>query len=749
MRAQLRTLATNAFPARRVHLRRCSYQRLITETGIPPDQSEAMLTLLLYAHRLASGLIVVAFARVTLARWALPEDAAESPDRLSDEAPLLAACYASSIGQRRTLGARARAPLERIGADRSASRVERRGRQQAHLEGFDLHAALRVAAQHPEGRAPLEKLLKYCARPPIAHDRLSELSDGRIALRLKTRWSDGSTHVVYEPLDFVAKLAALIPRPHKNLVLYHGVLAANSSWRPRVVRHDRCADGETSAACVSSAKRAAAMPPNPRDALAWPPPTYSACSASTACAEARRRGGSTRCQWPGRACLRPARACCDPTRRPLRRQEVEMFSQGFRPFCFLLCLGCVACEDGTPRTHALQAAEPASPPEVGAEPSIPGPALRSAKAEPAGPTAGSFERARSLAAMGGEMAVPPEASPQPGAGQSDDSSRAEPADGSAPSASAGSSDAPSEDPGPAGASGSTAEPNRVHPRAERGGALTDAYAGLARGEQQRISDLITAIDAQAASDPDDRYAVFYAGVFRLWRLAEGELTLEAVLGSLANAQDMLANLERAHELLPDDFRVTAFFGMAQVLVGGVMGDDELLDAGMATLEHAIEQEPPYGRYLRAMGLSVLPTDHEYFRHVLDDMAAGTLACKHPSGSDSVAYEYPTDGAPRSRVCLNESIVPHVWEGYFMSYGDMALKAGWDAERVRALYRSAKTSPDYEDWFYRDVLDQRIADADKGVAAFADEDPWNDPLIWTAGGTVCTGCHADVASIVAK
>jgi hypothetical protein len=48
-------------------------------------------------------------------------------------------------------------------------------------------------------------------------------------------------------VDFVAKLAALIPRPHKNLVLYHGVLAANSSWRLRVVRHGRCAEVESSA----------------------------------------------------------------------------------------------------------------------------------------------------------------------------------------------------------------------------------------------------------------------------------------------------------------------------------------------------------------------------------------------------------------------------------------------------------------------------------------------------------------------
>ena len=59
------------------------------------------------------------------------------------------------------------------------------------------------------------------------------------ALRLKTPWHDGTTHLLFEPLDFVAKLAALVPRPRKNLVLYHGVLAANAAWRSRVVSHGR------------------------------------------------------------------------------------------------------------------------------------------------------------------------------------------------------------------------------------------------------------------------------------------------------------------------------------------------------------------------------------------------------------------------------------------------------------------------------------------------------------------------------
>jgi hypothetical protein len=62
---------------------------------------------------------------------------------------------------------------------------------QAHLERFDLHG-LTIAAQHALV-ASRWKAVRYCARPPLAQDRLQELPDGRITLQLKTPWSDGST----------------------------------------------------------------------------------------------------------------------------------------------------------------------------------------------------------------------------------------------------------------------------------------------------------------------------------------------------------------------------------------------------------------------------------------------------------------------------------------------------------------------------------------------------------------------------
>ena len=59
-------------------------------------------------------------------------------------------------------------------------------------------------------------------------------SQGKVRYALKTPYRDGTTHVIFEPLDFIAKLAALVPKPRANLTRYHGVLAPNSKQRVNV-----------------------------------------------------------------------------------------------------------------------------------------------------------------------------------------------------------------------------------------------------------------------------------------------------------------------------------------------------------------------------------------------------------------------------------------------------------------------------------------------------------------------------------
>lgn len=103
--------------------------------------------------------------------------------------------------------------------------------QVAKMAGFSLHAG--VAARACE-RQKLERLCRYISRPAVSEKRLSVTPSGNIRYQLKTPYSDGTTHVIFEPLDFIAKLAALIPKPRVNLTRFHGVFAPNSKYRIEV-----------------------------------------------------------------------------------------------------------------------------------------------------------------------------------------------------------------------------------------------------------------------------------------------------------------------------------------------------------------------------------------------------------------------------------------------------------------------------------------------------------------------------------
>ena len=109
--------------------------------------------------------------------------------------------------------------------------LERRERRfSGTCDGCDVPCAVRIEADDDLGR---ERLVRYCTRPPFALDRIEVLRDGRIGYLLKVL-RKGHTHRVMTPMDFMARLAALIPRPKIPLVRYHGVFASRSSWRPLV-----------------------------------------------------------------------------------------------------------------------------------------------------------------------------------------------------------------------------------------------------------------------------------------------------------------------------------------------------------------------------------------------------------------------------------------------------------------------------------------------------------------------------------
>jgi hypothetical protein len=88
------------------------------------------------------------------------------------------------------------------------------------VAGFSLHAGVAARADQ---RQRLERLCRYISRPAISEKRLSLSPSGNVRDQLKTPYRDGTTHVIFEPLDLMAHILARHPagdlRSSKSAIL--------------------------------------------------------------------------------------------------------------------------------------------------------------------------------------------------------------------------------------------------------------------------------------------------------------------------------------------------------------------------------------------------------------------------------------------------------------------------------------------------------------------------------------------------
>jgi len=162
-----------------------------------------------------------------------PQADGDEFDALRNSQPLLAELYGASISGRAATGPRAGRRIAKVGDAVDLEDIAApSGPRCAMIAGYSVHANVCIPAHD---RMRLERLCRYAGRPPVATERLSLLPDGRLLYRLKRRWRDGTTHMIFEPLELVEKLAALVPPPRFNLVRYSGILAPSAAWRPLVI----------------------------------------------------------------------------------------------------------------------------------------------------------------------------------------------------------------------------------------------------------------------------------------------------------------------------------------------------------------------------------------------------------------------------------------------------------------------------------------------------------------------------------
>jgi hypothetical protein len=100
-----------------------------------------------------------------------------------------------------------------------------------HDGGFCVDAAVHIGAADHAGR---ERLLRYCAHPPIALERLQQRDAEHLIYEAGKVRPGGSAAQILTALQLIDRLAALVPPPRIHRHRYIGVLAPNSPLRTAV-----------------------------------------------------------------------------------------------------------------------------------------------------------------------------------------------------------------------------------------------------------------------------------------------------------------------------------------------------------------------------------------------------------------------------------------------------------------------------------------------------------------------------------
>lgn len=244
------------------------------------------------------------------------------------------------------------------------------------------------------------------------------------------------------------------------------------------------------------------------------------------------------------------------------------------------------------------------------------------------------------------------------------------------------------------------------------------------------SDSAVAELGQAIADvPGDGRAAWLLGMvhpLRFGRIADYAAPSQEAQDEALAAR---AALELAVPLLAGDARIPGFSGAAGYLAGVVTGDAVLEAEALQQMRDAIVEFPEFNVFDFA---GTVP---------------GVVTPSDPLFAEAVAYldvGLATGCSPFNNptLCGNAGKAAHNVEGTGLLFGDILAKNG-DRNGALEWYDIARLWDDGaggNDWDYRFMLDDRLANLDARIALYADSDPSNDPRVAGTGAENCLFCH---------
>ncbi len=269
---------------------------------------------------------------------------------------------------------------------------------------------------------------------------------------------------------------------------------------------------------------------------------------------------------------------------------------------------------------------------------------------------------------------------------------------------------------------------------------------LHSGDYEGIPKALQAVKGAYLQAPGDAITAAHVGFLHIWRLAES--ARQETLSPAITDDAVLARrfFQEAVALNPSDARYQGFLASSVLAEASIHKDERLTRQGYFTMLDAIDAWPEFNLFTAGYTMSAQPADSARFKEglawqwrTLDECAATAVDRRQPAFDAYMQLDIKT--GPK-RVCWNSWIAPHNFEGFFLNMGDMLVKSG-DWQTAQTIYANARLSPDYGQWKFKAVLEERIVRAQANVAAFnvaGRGKGAGDAVIMNHSRFACMACH---------
>jgi hypothetical protein len=239
-------------------------------------------------------------------------------------------------------------------------------------------------------------------------------------------------------------------------------------------------------------------------------------------------------------------------------------------------------------------------------------------------------------------------------------------------------------------------------------------------------------------DTSDAVTASHVGWLHIWRISERERMTKVVPTITDDTVLARKYFQEASALNPSDARLLGFLASTTLSEGAIHHNESEIQQGNLLMRKAIDAWPEFNLFTAGYMVSTKPADSSEFKQGLEwqwenlDICVGEKISRTDPDYSSYVKLAATTGP--KRACWNSKIAPHNFEGFFLNMGDMLVKSG-DWKTAQKIYGAAKTSPDYVNWKFAPLLEERIRDAQSNVTPFG-----SNKGIMITSKVSCMACH---------